>query len=128
MTVIWHADDLLVSCKDTFELPWLQCYLCSLYGPGLAINRGREHHYLGMDLKFCKDGSLEVVMLDYVKDVINDFPEDVRMKSYKTPAAGHLFQVREEIDKKVLPKEQAVQFHHTVAQLLFLSARSQRDI
>ena len=61
-----------------------------------------------MDLKFCKDGSLEIGMLDYVKDVINDFPEDVGMKSYKTPASGHLFQVREEIDKKVLPEEQAV--------------------
>ena len=128
MMVILHVDDLLVSCKDTFELTKLQCYLGSIYGPGLAINRGREHHYLGMHLKFCSDGSLKVGMVDYVKDVINDFPEDVGRKSYKTPAASHLFQVREEIDKKVLPEEQAVQFHHTVAQLLFLSARARRDI
>ena len=50
----------------------------------------------------------------------------VRITSIQT--AGALFQIREEIDKKVLPKEQAVQFHHTVAQLLFLSARARRDI
>ena len=31
MTVIWHANDLLVSCKDTFELTKLQCYLCKIY-------------------------------------------------------------------------------------------------
>jgi len=99
MTVIWHVDDLLESCKDTFELTKLQCYLCSIYGPGLTINRGAKHHYLGMGLKFCKGRSLEVGMLDYVKDVINDFPEDVGIASYKTPAAGHLFQVREENDK-----------------------------
>jgi len=127
MTVIWHVDDLLVSCKDTFELTKLQCYLGGIYGPGLTINRGTKHHYLGMDLEFCKDGSLEVGMLDYVKDVINYFPEDVGRRSYKPPAASHLFQVREENDKKVLPEEQAVQFHHTVAQLLFLSAWARRD-
>jgi len=91
ITVIWHVDDLLVSCKDTFELTKLQYYLGSINDPGLTINRGREHHYLGMDLKFCKDGSLEVGVFDYVKDVINDFPEDIGMKSYKTPAADHLF-------------------------------------
>jgi len=117
-----------VSCKDTFELTKLQCYLGDIYGPGLTINRGREHHYLGMDLKFCKDRSLEVGMLDYVKDVINDFHKDVGMKSSKTPATGHLFQVRGDIDKKVLPEEQAVKFHHTVAQLLFLSTRARMEI
>ena len=68
-----------------------------------------------MDLEFYEDGSLEVGMVDYVKDVINDFPEDIGRRSYKTPAAGHLFQVREENDKRVLPEEQAVQFHHTIA-------------
>ena len=26
MTVIWHVDYLLVSCKDIFELVKLQCY------------------------------------------------------------------------------------------------------
>ena len=56
MTVIWHVDGLLMSCKDSFELTKLQCYLGSIYGPGLTINRGAKHHYLGMDLEFCKDG------------------------------------------------------------------------
>ena len=95
-------------CKDAFELAKLQCYLGGIYDPGLTINIGAKHHYLGMDLEFCKDGSLEVGMLDYVKEIINDFPEDVEMKSHKTPAAGRLFKVREENDKRVLPEEQAV--------------------
>jgi len=120
MTVIWHVDDLLVSCEDTFELTKLQCTI--------NINRGVKHHYLGMDLEFYEDRSLEVGMLDYVKDVINDFPEDVGRKSYKTPAASHLFQVQEDNDKRVLLEEQVVKFHHTVVQMLFLSARAQRDI
>ena len=128
MTVIWHVDDLLVSCRDTFELTKLQCYLGSIYGKGLTINRGVKHHYLGMDLEFCEDGSLEVGMVDYVRDVIHDWPEDVGRKSCRTPAAAHLFQVREGNDRKVLSEKEAVQFHHTVAQLLFLSGQARRDI
>ena len=40
------------------------------------------------------------------------------------PAGDHLFDVREEADRKVLPKEQARQFHRKVAQLLFICKRA----
>ncbi len=45
-----------------------------------------------------------------------------------TPAADHLFQVRDADEARPLPEEQATAFHHAVAQLLFLSARARRDI
>ena len=38
-----------------------------------------------------------------------------------TPAGDHLFQVHPANKAKFLPKEQARAFHHTTAQLLFLS-------
>ena len=44
------------------------------------------------------------------------------------PAGGHLFEVREEADRKVRLEEQARQFHRTVAQLLFLCKRARPDI
>ena len=67
-------------------------------------------------------------MFDYVHNVIKEFPEDVGMKTYRTPAAAHLFQVRDDAERTLLPEEQAVQFHHTTAHLLFLCARAQRDV
>ena len=36
--------------------------------------------------------------------------------------------MRDESEAKFLPEEQAVMFHHSVAQLLFLSMRARRDI
>ena len=45
-----------------------------------------------------------------------------------TPVADHLFSVREADEAKYLPEEKAVAFHHTTAQLLFLSSRARRDI
>jgi hypothetical protein len=44
------------------------------------------------------------------------------------PAAEHLFKVRDESETQLLPEEQAQDFHHAMAQLLFLSSRVRRDI
>ena len=32
MTVIWHVDDLIVSCENDFELTKFSCYLASCTG------------------------------------------------------------------------------------------------
>ena len=45
-----------------------------------------------------------------------------------TPDADHLFQIRDEKEAKLLPVEQGIQFHHTVAQLLFVCMRAVQDI
>ena len=49
ITVIWHVDDLMMSCKDNFELTKFSCYLANIYGPKLAMHLGNKHDYLGMD-------------------------------------------------------------------------------
>ena len=66
-------------------------------------------------------------MTEYIKTILADFPEEITTTK-TTPAAEHLFQVREESEAQVLPEEQATAFHHAVTQLLFLSARARRDI
>ena len=45
-----------------------------------------------------------------------------------TPAANHLFEIRNQQEAKPLPEEKAIQFHHNVAKLLFISTRARRDI
>jgi hypothetical protein len=39
-----------------------------------------------------------------------------------------LFEIRDDEEAKKLNKEQALAFHHTVAQLLFMATRARRDI
>jgi hypothetical protein len=45
-----------------------------------------------------------------------------------SPAANHLFTVRDPSLATPLPEEQARAFHHAAAQLLFLSTRARQDI
>ena len=89
------------------------------------------HDYLGMDLDYSLDGKVRVSMIRYVDKVLKDLPEQIR-KTSSTPAADHLFNLRdpEETEKlgKWLSEEQVQHFHHAVVQLLFLSVRARRDI
>ena len=64
-------------------------------------------------------------MCKYLSKVIEDFPEEITGVS-ATPAADHLFKVRE--DGRKLSEEQADVFHHRVYQLLFAANRARRDI
>ena len=66
-------------------------------------------------------------MIKYLYKVIEEFPEVIKA-TRSSPVGDHLFTVREDADRKVLPEEQARQFHRTVAQLLFLCKRTCPDI
>ena len=94
MTVVWHVDDLMVTCEDNFAITKFACYLGMIYGPKLAMHTGKKHDYLGVDFEFGNDGKLKVSMFESVDSIIRDFPEDISSKSV-TPAAKHLFKIRD---------------------------------
>ncbi len=102
LTVVWHVDNHMVSCKDDFKLTKFSCYLAKIYGPKLSMHTGRKHNYLGVDMEFNEDGTLDVLMIKYLKDVINDFPEVISGRAVM-PVANHLFEIRDEnvmVDRK----------------------------
>ncbi len=57
----------------------------------------------------------------FIKYIIADFPEQITGVS-ATPAADHLFKVRE--DGKKVSEEKVDAFHHTVYQLLFAAIQT----
>ncbi len=129
LTVVWHVDDLMASCKDDFELTKFLCYLAKIYGPKLSMHTGEKHNNLGVDMEFNEDGTLHVSIINYLKNVINEFPETITGRA-ATPAHDKLFVIRDEEEARPLEEDQALAFHHTVAQLLllFMATRSRRDI
>ena len=72
-------------------------------------------------------GKVGVSMIKYVDKVLEGFLEDLGA-SAATPAAEHLFQLRNDSEAEILSEMKAQEFHHITAQLLFLSARARRDI
>ena len=81
-----------------------------------------------MDRDFEERGVVKVSMIPYVQDIIKNFPEEIGISTAATPAAEHLFLARNEQETKLLPEEQAINFYHNIAKLLFISMRARRDI
>ena len=127
MTVCWHVDDLKVSHCDPNQVTIFGEWLSKKYGLAVATHQGKVHNYLGMIFDFLAKGKVMVTMMEYIKNIIKDFPEEITA-TITSHATDHLFTVRDPSLAKALPEEQAMAFHLVTAQLLFLSARVQRDI
>jgi hypothetical protein len=126
LTVVWHVDNLMASCKDNFEMTKFSCYLGKIYGPRLSMHTGKKHNYLGVDMEFNKDRMLDVLMIMYLKNVIAGFPKEISGKAASL-AVVHLFLVRDRSKARTLKEERALAFHHTIAQLLIMCTRVRRD-
>ena len=129
MTIIWHVDDFKVSHAEEKELDKFIEWIKENYeDPDIGmvkVTRGKIHNFLGMTLDYSSDGEVKIDMVEYVKRMIECFP-DQDIKTATTPAANHLFQVRDDV--KVLEEDRAIKFHNLVAKGLFLCKRSRLDI
>ncbi len=104
MTVCWHVDDLKVSHCDPAQVTIFGEWLSEMYGVAVATHRGKDHDYLGMIFDFSAKGKVRVVMMEYIKNIIKDFPEEITGTKL-SPAPDHLFTVRNPSLAKVLPEE-----------------------
>jgi hypothetical protein len=115
------------TCEDDSKLTKFSCYLGRIYGPKLSMHTGRKHDYLEVDMEFTEEGTLEVSMFKYIQNVIKEFPKKITGQA-AMPAAAHLFEIRDKKKARLLGEEQALAFHYTVAQLLFMATRARQDI
>ena len=128
MTICWHADGLNVSHVEKLVVAVLAINLKTIYGPKTTISRAKVHDHLGIEIKCGTDQETMLVsMIKYLQKIIEDFPETLRGTKEST-VRDNLFESREEENIKLLPEEQASQFHQTVAQLLFLCMRDRPDV
>ncbi len=92
MTICWHVDDLKVSHVDPKEVMKFGEWLSKTYGVSVATHRGKVHDYLGMTFDFSEQGKVMINMIEYIKGIINNFPEEI-IATQTSPAADHLFTV-----------------------------------
>ena len=76
-------------------------------------SRVKKHDLLIMNLDFSVDGEVGMKMTDNLKKMISGFPETIQGR-VATPAAYHLFIVREDADRKLLEEYWSTVFHHSV--------------
>ena len=126
--VIWHVDDLKISHKVKKVVDDFIRQLESEFSKEVPLSKswGKVHDYLGMTLDFSKPGEVTMTMIDYIKAMITDLPEDM-IGLAATLAANHLFNTNE-TNPSVLSNDQAETYIHCVMQLLYLSQHAHPDI
>ena len=127
-TVRFHVDDLMSSherakVNDNF-LHWLNKQYGS-YG-AVKATRGPIHDYLGMTFDFSEPGKVKVDMIDYMKNMVDEFPVELGPNTTSpTPAPDDLFATG---NGELLDKKRAEEFHTFVAKALFACKRARPDI
>ena len=74
--------------NDEFH-KWLQAEYAQV--KDVTVTRGKRHVYLGMTLDYSTEGEVKVDMVDYVKEMVSEFPEELKKIRSAYPANGHLF-------------------------------------
>jgi hypothetical protein len=81
------------------------------------MHTGQKHDYLGVDMEFNDNGTLEASMIPYLKNVISKFPKTITGRS-ETSAADHLFTIKDRKEAKPrLSRGLGVQFVNGEAKL-----------
>ena len=128
-TVRFHVDDLKSSHVDRKVNDEFHHWLNHKYGKygEVKVTRGKVHEYLGMTFDYSKKGTIQVGMVEYVENMLKDFPRKLGANEVSpTPATDKLFNVDEDSPK--LDKTRAEEFHTTVAKGLFACKRARPDI
>ena len=74
----------------------------------MRISRGKNHYYLGIIIYFSVIGHVVVKMVDYLKGIISDFEElETLTGTAASPAADHLYDIREENNQNKLDEKRA---------------------
>ena len=58
----------------------------------MTTTRGKINKYLGMNIGYSSPGKLIFSMEDYIKNMLNGIPEDMKWE-YTTPYTQHLFDI-----------------------------------
>ena len=76
--ISWHVDDFKFSHKDSQVNDKFVKWIHKKYGTigEVKVTRGKVHKYLGMTLDYQKKGQVSIDMQDYVKTMLQDFPEE----------------------------------------------------
>jgi hypothetical protein len=95
-TIVWHVDDLKISHVDLTVVEHVIDLMDQEFGKEtpLTKSRGKVQDYLGMTFDFTNRGEVTIDMIDYIKTILAEMPDEMKGKA-ATPAAAHLFTIRE---------------------------------
>ena len=127
-TVTWYVNNMKMSHETQQVLEDLLMLLNNELGKEapLTVTQGKIHDYLGIVIYYTVPVKVKFMMQDFIQEVLDECPGELMKGASATPAANHLFNVNPDCRK--LAEEEASQFHHLTAKLLYLSKCARPDL
>lgn len=88
-TIVWYVDDLKISHMERDVILEVLKTIESKFNGNLTITTGKDHVYLGMELTYTKEKTVQIQMRDYIEEAFEAFEEDVS-RGATTPAKLNL--------------------------------------
>ena len=129
-TIAWYVDDNILS---HVEPPVVDGVINKIeeYFPGLAVERGKNLNFLGMEIGFLDKGRFKLSLVPYISTMIEELEEALLPykenldRDYPHPAAKWLFTVKPDTDD--LDEQKADIFRKFVAKLIWVMKRGRPD-
>jgi len=123
-TICWYVDDLKVSHVSKHIVEEVIQMIEGRFG-AMTQSHGSKLNYLGMDVQFTNEGTVKIMMSEYLQEAFDLFPEDVS-KIVNSPAADHLFDINPDCER--LTEDKRKLLHSITAKLLYVGKRARPDI
>jgi len=124
-TIAWYVDDTKISHEDPKVVSMIIDKLEERFNK-MTVTRGKEHSFLGMNIKHPEQQTTEISMKCYLQEAIKESKMDITCTA-NTPATRALFEVNDV--SPLLNKDGAETFHSSVAaKLLYIATRARMDI
>lgn len=123
-TIAWYVDDTKISHANQDVVSRVTSQIEEHFGK-MTVTRGKEHTFLGMNIKYTDDRKAVLSMRSYLEEAIDECGMEIKREA-NTPARRTLFDV--DPKARLLDKGQAETFHRIVAKLLYVSIRTRSDI
>jgi hypothetical protein len=120
----WYVDDMKISHVNPNVVTEIIKKLEQRFDK-MTVTRGKEHVFLGMNIKYTEQRTAIITMKSYLTEAITESGLNIT-KKVATPARKHLFDVDEK--SPLLNKEESEAFHSVVAKLLYVSLRARMDL
>lgn len=95
LSMLWHVDDLKISCKDKFKVMKLIGICIGYTERRWQYIKAEKGKYLRMMLVFTESGMFQVDISEYVNKIPDDFQEEVSKESV-TPHPDDLSNMEDE--------------------------------
>lgn len=128
VTIQFHVDYLKISHKDQNVLDSILTNLNNKFGTKkkqLSVTRGTVHDYLGITIDYSESEKVKFIMIDYLRDIVDDMPVDMKGGA-RTTVRSNVFEV--DTESPLLSQKRADFFHRISARLLFAAKRARPEI